>query len=108
MILITGSTGALGKIIIKELSQKFKLRSLSRRKPNETIQNVEYLVGDLNSKDFLLNAFQDVKLVLHFAAETRSSNRDKLYNSNILLTFNILEIMKIKGIKALYSLQVQS
>ena len=102
MILITGASGSLGKILLKEISSKYRVRVILRQKPKKLVKGVEYRIGDLNDKDFILTSLENILIVIHLAAETRSSNKMLIRKSNQQLTSNLLECMTSKKIKGLY------
>lgn len=102
MILITGASGSLGKILLKEISRKYKVRVILRQPPKRQIKGVEYRIGDFYDRDFIITSLENILIVIHLAAETRSSNKILIKESNQQLTNNLLDCMTSKKIKGLY------
>lgn len=80
VVLLTGSTGAMGKMAIKYLLKKIDDKTIIRlfvynsKKDIKQVKrykkhsNIEIVIGDLTSYDDALKAIRDVDLVFHMAA----------------------------------------
>ena len=79
-ILVTGSNGFIGKNLLKKLNSKdFNISEFNR---NDTLETLE---KQINESDF----------IIHLAGEVRpTSTNNDFKNSNILLTQNIIDILK--------------
>ncbi len=91
MILITGSTGFIGKHLVKELSKEYKLRGVIREKNKKPIANLELFYGDITDKSSLEKAFFGVNTIIHAAALTEGKQKDIL-KTNIEGTRNLVEL----------------
>jgi UDP-glucose 4-epimerase len=64
---------------------------------------VELVVGDLKDPQVALRSVEDVDVVFHFAAnpEVRVSSVDPgvHFNENVVVTFNLLEAMRRRGVR---------
>jgi len=98
-ILITGSNGQDGKIILnKLLKRKNKLFLISRRKNKIRIRkNINFFKIDLNNKKKLINFFSKNKIdiILHLASNNPSFGENSFkehYLNNIKASKNLIEI----------------
>jgi nucleoside-diphosphate-sugar epimerase len=98
-ILVTGSTGFIGRYLVKELvKEKYKVRCLLREKSDisKLPKNIEIWIGDIKNKKSLEGICKGIDVVIHLAAKTTindiSPKKYKdFYETNVLGTRFILE-----------------
>jgi UDP-glucose 4-epimerase len=113
-VLVTGGVGFIGSHIVNRLIRDgYRVRVVDNLssgrveniKHHLESRSVELIVGDLKDPQVALRAVEGVDTVFHFAAnpEVRVSttNPDIHFNENIVVTFNLLEAMRRKGVKEL-------
>jgi nucleoside-diphosphate-sugar epimerase len=97
MILITGSTGFLGKHLIKVLDKK-NIKCLVRKDSNIShLKDIELVYGDITDANSLDKALKDVKEVIHLAASTHDNSLFHIVN--VKGTKNLLEACKKNNVK---------
>ncbi|MCW3119082.1 MAG: NAD-dependent epimerase/dehydratase [Chitinophagaceae bacterium] len=111
MILVTGGTGFVGSYIIKQLVEKgYAVRALRRKAsklplyiPEQVLNKVEWVEGDVLDTVSLEEAMTGVDKVIHSAAIISFSRSDKkkMYKINIEGTANTVNIALEKNIKRL-------
>ena len=102
-VLITGSTGFLGKEVVKTLNKySYNLKFLGKRKLKKknyffcNLNNIKKLRSILNSIEF--------DLVINLAAEINLSNKTKgMYNINALCPYEIAKICEKKKIHLIHA-----
>ena len=86
---ITGGSGLLGKLLIKELKKK---------KINYSLFNKD-IINKNDIKNWLFKN-NDIEYIFHFAAyttaETSKTNKKKAFNINVLGTKNLLDVLNLK------------
>lgn len=106
MILVTGATGMVGARLLFDLSSTQKIRALKRQHSSmevvkrifledpERINNVEWVVGDLNDIYSLEQAIENVDVVYHAAAfiSFRPEDRKKMMKVNVEGTANLVNL----------------
>lgn len=98
-ILITGATGFIGRHLLRA----FRTTSLQRqyriiclvRKPISS----PFVLGSLEEKDTLLRATKNVDCVIHLASQTRTSDENLNYITNVLGMKNLIEVCKENKVK---------
>ncbi|MFL5487334.1 MAG: Gfo/Idh/MocA family oxidoreductase, partial [Gemmatimonadaceae bacterium] len=98
-VLVTGGTGSLGAITVKELAAAGRpVRAVSRRMPApwDTVPGVEYAVADL-SAPLPGELFEGIEAVIHTAAETAGSWNEHQKNS-IDSTENVIRSAAAAGV----------
>ena len=97
MILITGSTGFLGKHLIKVLDKK-NIKCLVRKDSNVNhLKDIELVYGDITDANSLDKSLKGVKEVIHLAASTHDQSLFHIVNVNG--TKNLLEACKKNSVK---------
>ena len=77
LVMVTGSSGFVGKQLVKELLKKgHKVRAVSRKCENLSCETVN--VGDINSRTDWSMAVRGVETVIHLAGETKDANPGSL------------------------------
>lgn len=106
-IIITGATGFIGKNLLQEFDfSMFEVTLMTRNTSKldflEENTNFHIVKGDLNDVATLSEIFKHQDILINLAAEVRNS--DKLAETNILGTENILEAIKSSSIKKIIHL----
>lgn len=107
MILLTGATGFLGQHLTAELlARGLDFRALTRARPpvqSPGPEAVTWVEGDVNDPESLLEAFQDVEVVIHAAAKVsfQMEDRDELLLVNGEGTANVVNMALEAGVKHL-------
>ena len=98
-VLITGSAGLIGTMLISALSGKYRLSGLDVSRPGGK-QSVPTTVADLSDLDAVLPAFNGIDSVVHLAANAPVTTpwHDVLKN-NISTTHNVYEACRQQGVK---------
>lgn len=105
-ILITGGAGFIGSWFCKELSKKNDITIIDNFSTGLR-ENIDFkcnlIKGDICDIEFLKKNVKDIDAVFHFAAiaSVRESiaNPLKTFNTNVIGTFNLLEVMRLNDIK---------
>ncbi|MGH9326177.1 MAG: NAD-dependent epimerase/dehydratase family protein [Terriglobia bacterium] len=103
-ILITGSTGFLGRHLVEQLKSaepEAMLRVLARGKtPWEKDPRVEVSQGDVTRREDLLRAAESAIEIYHLAGLVSRSSKDRevLYRTHIEGTRNVCEAMRLGGV----------
>jgi nucleoside-diphosphate-sugar epimerase len=90
---VTGGTGFLGSIIVKQLiTAGYHVKVLTRKRNLPTNKYIEYIYGDLNELKILDNAIQNCIGIIHCAGE--KNIKSKMYETNVAGTQNIFTLAK--------------
>ena len=98
-VLLTGATGLIGSACRKHWGDHFDLRLLVHRPEKRPADAEDVLVGGCEDLDLMMKATQGVDAVVHLAAIPGESTFDKLLQSNIIATYNVLEASRQNGVK---------
>lgn len=107
MILVTGSSGHIGNVLVRELVQSGEEAALFTKtgKKPEWLEDLDLLVykGDLKSKDDIDKAVQNAKVVFHLGGLISISSfaSKELHEVNVLGTQYILDACKKYGVEKL-------
>ncbi|MEM2174390.1 MAG: NAD(P)-dependent oxidoreductase [Candidatus Micrarchaeia archaeon] len=95
-VFITGATGRLGKVIVKDfLDEGHEVIALVRNEEKkEELKNVIAFIGDLSSKKVLERGIKDCDVVVHCASLINYKDWESLKKTNIDGTRNILEVCR--------------
>ena len=97
-VLVTGASGLIGGLVIKNLGDKYEFSALNRR-PIEGIASIQ---ADISNFDAIHPAFEGIDTVLHLGALATpglTNNWDGIVSTNIHGTFNVYEASRISGVK---------
>jgi nucleoside-diphosphate-sugar epimerase len=104
-ILVTGSTGFIGRQLCFTLANKgYNVKALCRNIHHPYLikhANIEPIKGDILDTDSLLNAMQGCTQVYHTAAMAKMwcRNQDDFLETNVTGTRNVLEAAQKAGVK---------
>ncbi len=106
---ITGGFGFLGQYIVKAIHEHdpgAELRVLGRTRRStllgvENLENVRWVRGDLSEPGTFRNELRDVDVVIHNAAliSFRRSDKDKIFQANVVGTHNLAQAALDAGCK---------
>jgi nucleoside-diphosphate-sugar epimerase len=95
-VLITGASGLIGQLVLRDLSDRYSFSGLSRR-PVAGIPHIQASITDL---DAVCRASIGMDMVLHLAAETEDyDNWDKVMQVTIGGTLNMYRAAQEAGVK---------
>ena len=113
-VLVTGGAGFIGSHLVDHLIEDgYEVRvlddlsagSLENLKQWIDHERFEFMQGDLRRRDVCEKAVRGVDAVFHLAAnpEVRigAQSPELLYETNVLITYNLLEAIRKEDIKAL-------
>jgi len=101
-ILVTGSTGFIGKFLTKKLSgQGHEVVGIDINAPNERISSGSFLLGSVMKKEDISKAIDGVDVIIHLAAKHHDFgiSRDEFFEFNVGSTKNLLDCAAKAGIK---------
>ena len=108
-ILITGGTGFIGIPLVKKLNSlghtlKLLIRENSNTTPFKNLNNIEYIIGDVQDIDSLYKTIKDIDLIYHLAGYVKTWAKDKAiyYNINIQGAENIAKIALENNVPLMY------
>jgi uncharacterized protein YbjT (DUF2867 family) len=109
MILITGGTGFVGRVLVKQLTEKGEsLRLLLRPSPRTPAlprsTSIEVAVSSLKDQRSLRAALKDVDTIYHLASDERRGLRADLTGVDIEGTQNLVEAARQAKVKRIFYL----
>lgn len=118
MILVTGATGILGRVVVLELLKRGKAVRAAKRptsnlkevkasfqwygsNPNELFQKIEWVEVDFENQESLTHALNGVEEVYHCAAKVSFHPKDEkqMYQTNITGTRQLLYACESSSVK---------
>ena len=113
-VLVTGGAGFIGSHLVDKLMEgghevkvldNLSAGSLENIKGWLDNERFEFIKGDMRNLEVVKEAIKGVEAVFHLAAnpEVRigSQSPELLYETNVLITYNLLEAMRREGVKVL-------
>jgi len=105
MVLITGSTGFVGRYVVRELrSRGMEVRCLARTSSNIAVLNgwdVQICYGDVTNQASLEMALEDVEAIVGLVAIIRETKQATFKGINFLGTKNLVQAAKKMRVKRL-------
>ncbi len=95
-VLVTGSSGLIGGLVVRELGNKYRFSGLNRR-PVDGIPSTQ---ADIVDFDAIRPAFDDIDMVVHLSAETKDlTNWDKILSTSVQGTVNVFRAAADAGVR---------
>jgi NAD+ dependent glucose-6-phosphate dehydrogenase len=95
-VLITGSSGLIGGLVLRDLSDRYAFSGLSRR----PVAGIPHTAASITDFDAVRQACAGMDMVLHLAAETEDYNDwEKVMNVTIGGTLNMYRAAQQAGVK---------
>ncbi|MBK8086323.1 MAG: NAD(P)-dependent oxidoreductase [Devosia sp.] len=99
-VLVTGASGLIGGLVIRDLSSKYEFSGLSRR----PVPGIPHTAADITDPVAIRKAMAGMDMVLHLAAETQDyDDWDKVMEITIGGTLNMYRAAQEAGVKRLCS-----
>ena len=94
-VLVTGASGLIGGLTIRDLSDKYEFSGLSRR----PVEGIPHIQADISDLEAVRRACQGVDMVLHLAAETQDyDDWDRVMESTIGGALNVYRAAQEAGV----------
>ncbi|ANF22244.1 NAD-dependent epimerase/dehydratase family protein [Thermococcus piezophilus] len=113
-VLVTGGAGFIGSHLVDRLMELWQEVRVLDDLSAGSLDNIgrwlnherfEFIKGDMRKMEIVEKAVEDVEVVFHLAAnpEVRigSQSPELLYETNVVITYNLLEAMRKTGVKYL-------
>ncbi|MBF8294995.1 MAG: NAD(P)-dependent oxidoreductase [Bacteroidetes bacterium] len=98
-ILVTGGSGMVGRYVVDELALSHQVENLDVKKPHRT--DLPFLEIDLLNEPMVRKQVRGFDVVVHLAGIPHPLNDppEKVFRTNALATFNLLEACAANGIR---------
>ncbi len=97
-ILLTGSSGGLGRIVLASLHQRGEsVRQLLRQVPRQLTDSDQIVIGNLGDPEAVERAVAGVDVIVHVGA-AMSGGWDQHYGSTVVGTRNLIDAAKRHGV----------
>ena len=94
-VLITGASGLIGGLVLKNLGDKYEFSALNRR----LVEGIPCVQADIADFDAMSPAFEGIDTVLHLSAYTEDVYEwEGTERVNIRGTYNVYEASRIHGV----------
>lgn len=95
-VLVTGASGLIGGLVLKNLGHKYEFSALNRR----LVEGIPCLQADIADFDAILPAFEGIDTVVHLSAYTADVTEwEGTEQVNIRGTRNVYEAARLHGVK---------
>lgn len=95
-VLVTGASGLIGGLVIRDLSDKYEFSGLSRR----PVAGIVHTQAEITDPEAIRKASAGMDMVLHLAAETQDyDDWDKVMDNTIGGTLNMYRAAQEAGVK---------
>ena len=95
-VLVTGGSGKIGRALCPKLRESHCVRILSRKFSADSDE--EFIRGDIRELDHVSKAMEGVDAVIHLAGVWEPVDSRKIFETNVVGTFNVLESAVIHGV----------
>jgi uronate dehydrogenase len=96
-VLVTGSAGAIGRPVCRELGRRrYEVRGLDRV---PTPELTDYVVGDIADREQVDQAMVGMDSVVHLAAEPNDADFSVLVGPNVVGLFNVMQAARHTGVR---------
>ena len=95
-VLMTGSAGNIGQVLVRGLKDKFELRGFDL---NPTPGLEDSMVGDLADLDTLLKATEGTEGVIHLGGLPHGDEWEPILHNKIIGTYNLFEAARQNGVR---------
>lgn len=100
-VLVTGSSGLIGGVVIRTLGEKYTFHGLDRARPPEA-PDIPTTVADVSNLAAIRPAFEGMDAVVHLAADvSMHAPWESVLPNNIVATYNVFEAARQEGIARL-------
>lgn len=97
-VLITGSSGLIGGVLVSHLGDRYSFSGLDRRGSEGGASKIPTSVGDVADLASIRNAFDGMNAVVHLAANADMHQAwDSALNNGIIATHNVFEAARQAG-----------
>src|SRR3954471_20329610 len=93
-VLVTGASGLIGGLVLRDLSAKYEFSGLSRRE----VDGIPHTTADVTDLDAIRPAFQDKDAVLHLAVSVDVDNWDAQMSVTANGTLNVFRAAQEAGV----------
>ena len=100
-VLVTGSSGLIGGVVIRTLRQHYTFSGLDRVQPADA-PDIPTTLADISDFDAIRGAFDGIDAVLHLAADvSMQAAWESVLPNNIVATYNVFEAARQAGVTRL-------
>ena len=90
-ILITGGSGLVGSVLVKNLNEKFNVKVLDQNKSQDSKTHI----GNIDKLETIIDAFENIDTVVHLAGDRRvHGDWESILQNNLIGVYNIYEAAK--------------
>ncbi len=98
-ILVTGSSGLIGSVLVEELSRLHEVVGYDRSAPEEPFVGAAFYRGDMLDRDVLQRVLEGVEGVVHLAGIPYDiPPLHEVFSTNVQGTYNVLELAAEAGV----------
>lgn len=100
-VLVTGSSGLIGGVVIRTLGDTYRFTGLDHTQPDDA-PDIPTTVADVSSLEAIRPAFVGMDAVIHLAADAgMHAPWASVLPNNIVATYNVFEAAREAGVKRL-------
>jgi len=98
-VLLTGATGLIGSACRRHWGDHYDLRLFVHDPAKVPQGDLDVVVGGCEDMDLMMRATEGMDAVAHLGAIPGESTFDKLLQSNVVATYNVLEAARVNKVK---------